>query len=176
MDDTPLEERRTHAVQNRRWLDPSEAAELGALDAGAVRAVKEEAWPEAESPDELHDALILCGFITEEEGERGDAAGGWRPYFDELVKENRATVLETGDGERLWTAAERLAQMKCIHPGFRLSPDIAIPERLTAGPASREEALVEVIRGRLEALGPVKADEISRSRSGSRRRTPSRHS
>ncbi|MGH7890966.1 MAG: DEAD/DEAH box helicase, partial [Thermodesulfobacteriota bacterium] len=163
LDDTPLEERRTHAVQNRRWLDPSEAAELGALDAGAVRTVKEEAWPEAESPDELHDALILCGFITEEEGERGDAAGGWRPYFEELAKENRATVLETGEGKRLWTAAERLAQMKCIHPGFKLSPEIAIPERLAEGQASREEALVEIIRGRLEALGPVKAAEISES-------------
>ena len=163
LDDTPLEERRTHAVQNRRWLDPSEAAELGALDAGAVMTVKEEAWPEAESPDELHDALILCGFITEEEGERGDAAGGWRPHFDELVKENRATTLETGEGKRLWTAAERLEQMKSIHPGFRLSPAIAVPERLTAGPASREEALVEIIRGRLEALGPVKADELAES-------------
>jgi len=163
LDDTPLEERRTHAVQNRRWLDPSEASELGALDAGAVRTVKEEAWPEAESPDELHDALILCGFITEEEGERGDAAGGWRPYFEELAKENRATVLETGEGKRLWTAAERLAQMKCVHPGFKLSPEIDIPERLIEGQASREKALLEVIRGRLEALGPVKAAEVSES-------------
>jgi ATP-dependent Lhr-like helicase len=163
LDDTPLEERRTHAVRNRRWLDPSEASELGSLDAGAVRMVKEEAWPEAESPDELHDALILCGFITEEEGERGDAAGGWRPYFEELAKENRATVLETGEGKRLWTAAERLAQMKCVHPGFKLSPEIDIPERLIEGQASREEALLEVIRGRLEALGPVKAAEVSES-------------
>ncbi|HSC35764.1 MAG TPA: helicase-related protein, partial [Thermodesulfobacteriota bacterium] len=163
LDDTPLEERRTHAVQNRRWLDPSEAAELGALDAEAVGTVKEEAWPQAESPDELHDALILCGFIAEEEGERGDAAGGWRPYFEELAKENRAAVLETGEGKRLWTAAERLAQMKSIHPGAMLAPPITVPERLLEGPASREEALLEIIRGRLGALGPAKAAEISES-------------
>ncbi len=163
LDDTPLEERRTQAVRNRRWLDPSEAADLGVLDAGAVRTVKEEAWPQAESPDELHDALVLYGFITEEEGERGDAAGGWRPYFDELAKENRATVLETGEGKRLWTAAERLAQMKCIHPGSTLTPEIDIPERLIEGQVLREEALLEIIRGRLEALGPVKAAEISAS-------------
>jgi ATP-dependent Lhr-like helicase len=160
LDDTPLEERRTHAVQNRRWLDPSEAAELGQLDAGAVSTVKEEAWPEAESPDELHDALILCGFITEGEGERGDAAGGWRPYFDELVKENRAAALETEDGKRLWTAAERLSQMKSVHTGAVLLTPITIPERLLEKPASREEAVVEIIRGRLEALGPVTAAEL----------------
>jgi ATP-dependent Lhr-like helicase len=53
--------------------------------------------------------------------------------------------------------------MKCVHPGFKLSPAIAVPERLAEGQASREEALVEIIRGRLEALGPVKAAEISES-------------
>ncbi len=160
LDDTPLEERRTHAVQNRRWLDPSEAAELGQLDAGAVSTVKEEAWPEAESPDELHDALVLCGFITEGEGERGDASGGWRRYFDELVKENRAAALETEDGKRLWTAAERLSQIKAIHTGRALLTPINIPERLLESPASREGAIVEIIRGRLEALGPVTAAEL----------------
>jgi ATP-dependent Lhr-like helicase len=163
LDDTPLEERRTHAVQNRRWLDPSEAAELGQLDDEAVRTVKEEAWPQAESPDELHDALILCGFITEEEGERGDAAGSWRPHFDELIGENRAAMLETEGGERLWVAAERLPQMKCVHPGATQVTEIAAPEKLTADHMSREEALVEIIRGRLEALGPVRADEIAES-------------
>ncbi|MFI5323342.1 MAG: ATP-dependent DNA helicase, partial [Thermodesulfobacteriota bacterium] len=161
LDDAPLEERRTHAVQNRRWLDPSEAAELGQLDAEAVRAVKEEAWPEAESPDELHDALILCGFITEEEGVRGDAAGEWRPYFDQLAKENRAAAFKIESGRTLWVAAERLSQMKNIHTSSILVPEIRIPERLTEGPVSREKALVEIIRGRLEALGPVTAVDIA---------------
>ena len=31
LDDAPLEERRTHAVRNRRWIDPQEAAEFGRL-------------------------------------------------------------------------------------------------------------------------------------------------
>ncbi|NIS75948.1 MAG: DEAD/DEAH box helicase, partial [Deltaproteobacteria bacterium] len=130
LDDAPLEERRTHAVQNRRWLDPSEAAELGELDVEAVRTVKEEAWPQAESADELHDALVLCGFLTEEEGERGDDAGGWLPYFEELVEQNRATVLEAGDGNKLWVAAERLGQIKRVLPDSMLIPEINIPEKL----------------------------------------------
>ena len=36
LDDAPLEERRTQAVALRRWLDPETAADLGALDAGAI--------------------------------------------------------------------------------------------------------------------------------------------
>jgi hypothetical protein len=37
-----------------------------------------EAWPDAESPDELHDALLTLGFVTDEEGARS----GWERLFD----------------------------------------------------------------------------------------------
>ncbi|MCI0563733.1 MAG: DEAD/DEAH box helicase, partial [Nitrososphaera sp.] len=78
LDDAPLEERRTHAVQNRRWLDPTEAKEFGRLDIEAINAVKNEAWPQAGNAEELHDALVLLGFLTVEEGKEGD---GWKDYF-----------------------------------------------------------------------------------------------
>ena len=35
----PLEERRTQAVLSRRWLDPSQAKDLGALDPEAIARV-----------------------------------------------------------------------------------------------------------------------------------------
>src|SRR5204862_176478 len=38
LDDAPLEERRTQAVMSRRWLDPQSAADLGKLDAEAIRS------------------------------------------------------------------------------------------------------------------------------------------
>ncbi|HSF48835.1 MAG TPA: DEAD/DEAH box helicase, partial [Burkholderiales bacterium] len=56
LDDAPLEERRTQAVMARRWLDPESAADIGALDTAAIERVREEAWPDAETPDELADA------------------------------------------------------------------------------------------------------------------------
>ncbi|KAB2834170.1 MAG: ATP-dependent DNA helicase, partial [Candidatus Dadabacteria bacterium] len=156
LDDVPLEERRTHAVQNRRWLDPKEAAELGQLDAEAVRSVREEAWPEAESAEELHDALVLTGFLTENEGETGDAGGGWMEYFGELVEQGRAAEFKAGE-KAFWIAAERLHHMKAVHPDGALAPEIEIPERLRSAEVTRDQALVEVTRGRLEALGPVTA-------------------
>ncbi|MFZ1222490.1 MAG: helicase-related protein, partial [Dokdonella sp.] len=45
LDDAPLEERRTQAVQMRRWSDPGSKDDLGALDLSAIEAVREEAWP-----------------------------------------------------------------------------------------------------------------------------------
>jgi ATP-dependent Lhr-like helicase len=46
------------AVMSRRFLDPVTAADLGRLDPEAIARVREEAWPDAESADELHDALL----------------------------------------------------------------------------------------------------------------------
>ena len=64
LDDAPLEERRTQAVQNRRWSDPESADDLGALDLEAIEAVRGEAWPEARNADEMHEALNSLGFLT----------------------------------------------------------------------------------------------------------------
>src|SRR6185436_11989076 len=56
LDDAPLEERRTQAVSARRVLDPATADTLGALDSAAVERVREQAWPDAESAEEVHEA------------------------------------------------------------------------------------------------------------------------
>lgn len=156
LDDVPLEERRTHAVQNRRWLDPSEAAELGQLDPEAIDIVRDEAWPEAENADDLHDALVLCGFLTAQEG----GLNLWEPYFNELVSQNRATILKI-ENKEFWVAVERLVQMLSIYNEAVLNPKIEIPERLKEKSVTRDGALVEIIRSRLEALGPVTVDIIS---------------
>ena len=68
LDDAPLEERRTQAVYTRRAFEPSSADDLGALDPAAIERVREEAWPEIQNADELHDTLLTSGFLTEAEG------------------------------------------------------------------------------------------------------------
>ena len=69
LDDAPLEERRTQAVMSRRWLDPASASELGRLDETAIARVRDEAWPDAASADELHDAMVWLGFLTDSGGQ-----------------------------------------------------------------------------------------------------------
>ena len=67
LDDAPLEERRTQAVITRRGLDVKTAEELGKLDQAAIDRVREEAWPDVSSADELHDALLVTGALTSAE-------------------------------------------------------------------------------------------------------------
>ena len=66
LDDAPLEERRSHAVQTRRGTDAGDAA-LGALDQSAIDRVRDEVRPETRSADELHDTLMTIGYLAESE-------------------------------------------------------------------------------------------------------------
>ncbi len=110
LDDAPLEERRTQAVQARRSLRPEDAATLGALDPEAIAAVREEAWPDIRDADELHDALLLFGTITVDEmGIRG-----WQEWAAELAAAGRATLRDAAQGPALWVAAERLPQLEAL--------------------------------------------------------------
>ena len=58
LDDAPLEERRTRAVQMRRSLSVEDAKNLGTLDPAAIAQVAEESWPVVRDEHELHDALL----------------------------------------------------------------------------------------------------------------------
>jgi ATP-dependent Lhr-like helicase len=97
LDDAPLEERRTQAVMGRRWMAPEQASEIGRLDAEAIARVKSEAWPDPVNADELHDALVWLGFLTDDE-----VTPQWAEWLDALARENR--VLRS---RGLWIAAER---------------------------------------------------------------------
>ena len=162
LDDAPLEERRTQAVVSRRWLDPESAADIGRLDPEAISRVREEAWPQAESADELHDALGWLGLLTTQEVARHPE---WTPLLDELIRDKRITrVVPAGqpDSATLVVAAERLPEFNAVHPAALVVPPIVVPAEY-AKAWSREEALVEIVRGRLEGLGPVNAAGLAES-------------
>jgi ATP-dependent Lhr-like helicase len=157
LDDAPLEERRTQAVMSRRWLAPETASELGSLDAEAIARVRGEAWPEAANADELHDALVWLGFLASDE-----AAGepGWRDWLTELARQKRVTKVHASHAA-LWVAAERLPPVIALFPEASLDPAIMAPAALPARNWSPDDALVEVLRGRLEGLGPVSEQALA---------------
>jgi ATP-dependent Lhr-like helicase len=64
---------------------------------------------------------------------------------------------------KLWIAAERLPQLQAIFPTAVLKPPIVAPESFAQVAWSFEEALVEVLRGRLEGLGPVTVAALATS-------------
>ena len=158
LDDAPLEERRTQAVQTRRAFEPSSAGDLGALDAGAIARVRDEAWPDVRDADELHDALLTSGFLTEPEGMAGRGDTSWVPFFVELLETGRASAVKPGaHAAVLWIARERQADLGDTKEMLRgrvgivgpaTAADLGAP--LGVSPADAEVALLA-----LEAEGVV---------------------
>ena len=142
LDDAPLEERRTLAVYTRRAGDVSTMNDLGALDLAAIARVRDEERPDARDADELHDALVTAGYLTEVD------AG----LMAQLVAKKRAW-----SAAALHFAAERLPELLAIHP-------LDVP--ITAPPSrqrdwTREDAIRELIRGRMTILGPATAAALA---------------
>ncbi len=187
LDDAPLEERRAHAVYTRRAMEPSSSDDLGALDPEAIARVRDEARPDWDTADELHDAVLTSGFLTAHEVERteggrtqggqadgrtggrdgdSDGHGAGDALLDELVRERRVgrvTVGEAGGARVLWFAAERMPEMRAVWPGGVVEPaDLQAPAGIAPAP-ERHEALRELVRGRMEILGPVTAADLARS-------------
>jgi len=153
LDDAPLEERRTQAVMSRRWGDFESTDDFGKLDAEAIMAVREEAWPEARTPDELHEALMGLAFVTQ--GEIA-ANAGWPELLHQLVEQRRATRLAA-----IWITAERLPQFKAVFADATVDPPVAAPAEFAEIAWAREDALAEIVRCRLTGVGPTRADALA---------------
>jgi ATP-dependent Lhr-like helicase len=180
LDDAPLEERRTQAVMSRRWLDPESAADIGKLDPDAIQRVRDESWPDATNADELHDALLWLTYLTDAEVQRQP---GWPELLDTLATQRRVTRLAplestspshataappnaTMDAPAaataLWVTAERLPMFRAVFPHAAMTPPIDVPATYEKQWAA-DEALIEVVRGRLEGVGPVTSAAIATS-------------
>ncbi|QCY14874.1 DEAD/DEAH box helicase [Pseudomonas sp. MPC6] len=157
LDDAPLEERRTQAVLNRRWTDPQSTDDLGALDAEAIQAVRDEAWPAPTGIDEMHETLMSLACITDAEAQ---ANPHWREWLNALADSGRASRLQINPAQSLWLALERLTCVQAIYPHAPLSPPLeALPGFDEVW--NTDAAALEVVRGRLSAFGPLPLHAIA---------------
>jgi ATP-dependent Lhr-like helicase len=163
LDDAPIEERRTLAVQNRRYTDPESADDVGQLDADAIDAVRQEAWPEARNSDEMHEALVMLGFVTDDEA---SANADWRTWLATLAASGRATRLwrdgvRCGTSGACWVAAERLAPWQALFPQAVMEPAIRPPDEFAGTLVDRDDALRDLLRSRLGGLGPASLPQLA---------------
>ena len=167
LDDAPLEERRTMAVHARRATEPSAAGDLGALDPAAIERVREEQRPDPRDADELHDVLLTVGFLTADESRTIAPV-----LFEMLAAAGRAAVarpLQDRDREperpapHICTSAERLPELRAVHPDLVIDPPIEPPPGRAARAWTKEDALLELVRGRLTITGPTTARALAES-------------
>ena len=162
LDDAPLEERRSRAVNMRHVLPPEEAATVGALDAGAIAAVCEEAWPRVRDADELQEVLHLLAWVPE------DRATDWRTFLPDLLDSGRALVLShtdstTGATIPIWTTPDHLSLLTAIYPDLSAFINTRQHEH-TASPGfsdDEQEARAAIVRNWMEVIGPITAQELA---------------
>ena len=185
LDPAPLEERRTRAVTLRRSLPADQLQDLGRLDREATRQVCREAWPTVRDAEELHDALMNLVVVTHcelrdwlpraseiphdrtEGSSTNDAQGNYQELMDvnsdwlvELVHAGRAARVSLSSGLRLWVAAERWPLIETLYPNAQSEPTCSLPASLDRSWQSAE-ALVELVRGRIQYSGPTTAEDLS---------------
>jgi ATP-dependent Lhr-like helicase len=161
LDDAPLEERRTRAVNIRRGLPASIVERVGGLDADVIAQVLAESRPAPRDADELHDLLLdAIGWREDNALSVASARTDLALAFERLVRDRRAARLVDSAGNALWVDAERRAQGASIWPERRFVPELVGVGR-GAGPADRDEAIVAAVRARLAWCGPVTEAELA---------------
>src|SRR5262249_61090665 len=133
----------------RRGLAPGPASDLGRLDAEAIARVRAEAWPEAANADELHDALVWLGFLSDDEAA---ADSRWPEWLADLAQQKRAAQL-VAPGSTLWITAQRLPEVRALWPEAQLRPQIPAPQNQAQRARAPEEALTAILRGRVGGPG-----------------------
>jgi ATP-dependent Lhr-like helicase len=152
LDDAPLEERRTRAVQLRRGL-PVNARELAALDPEAIARVRAEVRCAPRDAAELHDALLECVVLR--------PRPGCEALFDALVLEQRAFAVQVTSGT-LWCARENRREVTLLFPHASVQPDLPLLAALSAEPEPTFEAAAErTVRGYLDCAGPTTLAELA---------------
>ena len=163
LDDGAAEERRTRAVATKALMDLQTAHDIGRLDPQVIAQVRADLWPQIGSADELHDALCVHGFLSGDEVGTGVGDGVGLPGFiAALAQARRATRLSLGAGRAVLVAAERLHELQALWPDAPMAPTITAVRsgKSDLGP-DRDAALRELLRGRLELLGPVTAAALA---------------
>jgi ATP-dependent Lhr-like helicase len=129
--------------------------------------VRDEAWPDVQNADELHDALLTSGFLTELEGISGRDGASWGGYFRDLVQAGRADRFQLEQGQAIWIATERMPEVEAVGPqqlALSSSKGVAGPQSNgEAGQITREDAIRELLRGRLGITGPTTAAQLAAS-------------
>ncbi|CAA6822019.1 MAG: Lhr-like helicases [uncultured Thiotrichaceae bacterium] len=165
LDDGDAEERRTLAVKTQGHITLADAANLSQLDPEAIAKVKQEAWPRVRDADELHDALMILGFISEKEAQRGNQLDlldiGWNGLFQPLLNNGRAIQIRSKHSATLWVAMERIHDFQVLFGQFETLTRTHLPKTQIKQSKSVDDALLDIIRSRLEGVGPITVQQLA---------------
>jgi len=159
LDDAPLEERRTRAVEMRRILPDTLLEEVGRLDERIINQVEEELVPDIRDEDELHDFLQTVIAFPEQANLLSHIKANelWSELFEKLKKNKRAGKAIVND-RLFWFCAERTKFVQLLYPTAKFM-DILTPIEIPF--ATEDSACLAFIQGWMNYCGPVSIRQLS---------------
>ena len=137
----------------------------GTLDAAAIEAVLEEAWPTVRDEDELFDVLQVMGWLTTRDGE------SWRDDLERLVAKGRVLALgvkpeDSSDTDTLegWTTHEHVSKIQALFPQVDMCAGVHDASAMNNNEGdipTPESAVLYVVQGWMPHIGPVTSKELS---------------
>jgi ATP-dependent Lhr-like helicase len=166
LDDAPLEERRSRAVQmgprGARGAAGLVEADLLSIDPAAIDSVLAELQPEIRDADELHDHLLTSGALT--------PRAAWSASWVALRTARRATsfacVAPDGSAYQGWVATERVPLVRALFAGASFADDLSVELAILGahvGEHDAESAAAVVVGAHLRTSGPVTIARIALS-------------
>ena len=160
LDDAPLEERRTRAVQlgprPARGASGLREADHLSIDPAAIDAIIAEAAPQPRDADELHDLLLSVGLWR--------AEPRWSALFEMLRRAKRCVEVELAMHGDFWAATERVPLVRAAYPEAHIGDDVAaqlaqLGDRIATFDA--ESACTLLVGARLRLVGPRTTAELA---------------
>lgn len=154
LDDAPLEERRARAVEMRRTLPETLLQNIGKLDPTAILEIQQQAWPDIRSEDELQDALQTFIAIPESVMQK---AIHW-PELCQILNTQKRVGSAKVNGIGFWFAVEKQKTFSIIYPNATMDTHLKEIEKVYP---NKEDAMVNLIQGWIQHLGPTTNEELS---------------
>ncbi|HSU19164.1 MAG TPA: hypothetical protein VLI45_05405, partial [Acidobacteriaceae bacterium] len=157
LDDEDAAGRRARAVALRKELPDAVSDGMPRIDAAAIATVREQLQPDIRDEHELHDlllALTVLPLAHIEQASRSECSmQHWPLFFARLQEQSRAHLIDIS-GAPAWIATERLSDAALLWPG-------GIDGREAAGANERSAAVMRLVQGWMQLLGPTTASRLS---------------
>ncbi len=156
LDDAPAEDRRTRSISMRPAISVQDLQDLARMDPGAIEQVKDEAWPDPRTADELYETLVVTPAFPV------SRLCSLNEFTKALIDEKRAAYAKVKIGQhtlKFLVAAESVPLLKAAYEAIQFSQPTPVPNA-SATLIPRDRACQEILKGWLDISGPAEESEL----------------
>ena len=156
LDDAAAEERRTQALQSAVYGSSHDMAHYGLIPDFAIERLNDEIVPLIRNAEEAHDALCIYGLL-DSHLLNGDSKSN---ILNDLAQQGRIQALTFNNEVAFYYAPEWQQLIELVYPQSQANKTVIACKDFIKQVSTHTQAVVELVRGQLELLGPIKQVDL----------------